>query len=165
LYEATVRVAPGNSADALLLTEACEPAPETSYDDQTGPVRLLASYYNAIDLGEYSRAWAYWENPPDSSFEEFAEGFAGTASVMLVVHPPTRSEGAAGSVYVAVPALLSATNTDGSQHNFVGCFVARRLNVGRPGVEQEWWLFDATLQCSQENGTDVTVLDGVCDAR
>jgi hypothetical protein len=165
LVKATVRATPGNSADALQLTEACESVPEISYDDQTNPVRLLASYYNAINLGEYTRAWAYWETPSNSSFEIFSEGFADTESVMLVVRPPTRSEGAAGSVYVAVPALLSATHTDGSQHNFVGCFIARRPNVGRPGVEQEWWLFDAIVQRSQENGTDVTVLDRVCDAR
>ena len=165
LYEATVRSATGNSADALLLTEACEPAPETSYDDQTGPVRLLASYYNAINLGEYTRAWEYWETPPDSSFEGFAEGFADTESVMLVVRPPTRSEGAAGSTYVAIPTLLSATHVDGSRHNYLGCFVTRRPNVGRPGVEQEWWLFDATVQRSSGNTTDVTALDQACDTR
>jgi hypothetical protein len=165
LYEATVRSAPGNSADALLLDEVCEPAPETSYDDQTGPVRLLASYYNAINLGEYTRAWGYWEVPPDPSFEEFADGFADTGSVTLAVRPPTRSEGAAGSTYVAILALLSATRTDGSQHNFVACFVARRPNVGRPGVEQEWWLFDATVQRSPGNTTDVTVLDRACGTR
>jgi hypothetical protein len=164
-YEATVRAAPGNSADALLLTEACEPAPETSYDDQSGPVRLLASYYNAINLGEYTRAWEYWEAPPDPSFEVFPDGFADTESVMLVVRPATLSEGAAGSTYVAIPTLLSATHTDGSRHNFVGCFVARRPNVGRPGVEQEWWLFDATVQRSPDNTTDVTVLDQACDTR
>jgi hypothetical protein len=165
LYEATVRSAPGNSADALLLTEACEPAPETSYDDQTRPVRLLTSYYNAINLGEYARAWGYWEVPPAPSFEDFAEGFAGTESVVLVVLPPTRFEGAAGSTYTSVPALLSATHTDGRQHNFVGCFVARRPNVGRPGVEQEWWLFDAEVQRSPGNTTDVAVLDQVCATR
>ena len=84
---------------------------------------------------------------------------------MLVVRPPTRSEGAAGSTYVAIPALLSATHTDGSWHNYLGCFVARRLNVGRPGVEQEWWLFDATVQRSSGNTTDVTVLDQACGTR
>jgi hypothetical protein len=163
LYEATVRSTPGGSVDALLLAQACESVPETGYDDRTSALRLLASYYDAINLGEYARAWSYWETPPDPSFEEFAEGFSDTESVMLVVRPPTRSEGAAGSTYVAIPALLSAAHTDGSQHNFVGCFVARRSNIGRPGVEQEWSLFEATVQRSPDNETDVTVLDRVCD--
>jgi hypothetical protein len=165
LYEATVDSVPEDSVEALLLAEVCEPTPETSYDDQTSPVRLLASYYNAIHLGEYARAWGYWETPPDASFEEFAEGFADTECVMLVVRPPTRSEGAAGSTYVAIPALLSAVHTDGSRHNSAGCFVARRPNVGRPGVDQEWSLFDATVQQSPGNTSGVTVLDRVCDTR
>ena len=116
-------------------------------------------------LGQYARAWEYWEAPPDASFEEFAEGFVGTESVMLVVRPPTRSEGTAGSAYVAIPALLSATRTDGSRHNFVGCFVARRPNAGGPGVAQEWSLLDATVRRTPGNITDVTVLDQICATR
>jgi hypothetical protein len=69
---------------------------------------------------------ACWENPPNPLCENFRQGFADTESVLLVVRPPTRLEGAAGSTYAAVPVLLSAAHTDGSHHNFVGCFVARR---------------------------------------
>jgi hypothetical protein len=165
LYDATVHSAPGNSGDAMLLSQTCEPVPETGYDDRTGPVRLLASYYNAVNIGEYSRAWEYWETPPDSSFEEFAAGFADTESVMLVLRPSTHSEGAAGSVYVSIPALLIATRTDGSRHNFVGCFVARRPKVDGPGDEQEWSLFDATVRRTPGNTTAVTVLEQVCATR
>jgi hypothetical protein len=164
-YEATVRPTPGNSADAFLLAEVCESAPEGSYDDRTGPVRLLASYYNAINQREYARAWGCWETAPAPSFEEFARGFADTESVMLVVRPPTRLEGAAGSVYTAIPALVTATHRDDSRHNFVGCFVARRPNVGPAGVEREWSLFDATVQRAPGDTTDVKVLDQVCAAR
>jgi hypothetical protein len=149
----------------MLLVRACEPTFEIQYDDHTGPVRLLASYYNAINIGEYSRAWEYWETPPDPSFAEFAAGFADTESVMLVVRPPTRSEGAAGSVYFAIPALMNATHRDGSRHSFVGCFVARRPNVNNAGVEQKWLLFDATVRRTPGNTTDVTVLEEVCATR
>jgi hypothetical protein len=128
-------------------------------------VRLLASYYNAINVGEYARAWEYWETPPDPSFEEFATGFAETESVMLVVRPPTSFEGAAGSLYASVPALLSAAHKDGSRHNFAGCFVARRCNVDGLGTEQEWSLFDAAVQRTPGNATDVTVLEHVCSTR
>lgn len=31
------------------------------YEDRSGPTSLLASYTNAINRGEYSRAWGYWE--------------------------------------------------------------------------------------------------------
>lgn len=149
----------------LLLREVCEPAPVNRYDDRTSPVRLLASYYNAINRGEYTRAWEYWEAPPDPSFDEFAAGWAETESVMLVVRPPARAEGAAGSTYVAVPALLSAVQAGGGRRNFMGCFVARRPNVGGPGVERQWSLFEATVQRSPGNATDVTLLDQACDGR
>jgi hypothetical protein len=165
LYEASVHLAPENSTDVMLLAQVCDPVPESPYSDRSGPVPLLASYYNAINLGEYSRAWGYWETPPEPSFEEFAEGFADTESVMLVVQPPTRFEGAAGSTYVGIPALLCASHTDGSQHNFVGCFFARRPNVGGPSIEQEWSLSDATVQPSPGNTTDVRVLDLACTTR
>jgi hypothetical protein len=162
LYEATVRPAPGNSADALLLAGVCDPVPMSAYHDRSGPVRLLASYYNAIDLGEYVRAWEYWETPPAPDFEGFAQGFAETKSVMLIVRPPIRLEGAAGSVYSAIPALVSTAHRDGNRHAFVGCFVARRPNVGPVDTEWEWSLFDATVQRAPGNSTDAMMLDQVC---
>jgi hypothetical protein len=165
LHEATVRPAPGHSADALLLVGVCDAVPMSDYDDRSGPVRLLASYYNAVNLGGYPRAWEYWEAPPAPAFEEFAQGFTETESVMLVVRPPTRLEGAAGSVYTAIPALVSATHRDDSRHTFLGCFVARRPNVGPPDVEQEWSLFDATVQRVPGNTTDVMMLDHICAAQ
>lgn len=165
LFDATVHPAPDNSAAATLLTEACGATLETEYDDRSGAVRLLASYYNAINQGDYRRAWAYWETPPHPSFDEFAAGFADTEFVLVVVQPPTWFEGAVGSVYTSIPALLSATHADGSRHNFQGCFVARRPNVGEPGGEQEWSLFDATIRPSPANTTDVTVIEQVCAVR
>lgn len=139
------------------------PSVEPPYDDRSSPVRLLASYYNAINRREYSRAWAYWESPLNPSYEDFVQGFADTESVMLVVRPPTRSEGAAGSVYVTIPALLSATHTDDSRHNFVGCFVARRPNVPEANTQQ-WSLFDAMVHPSPGNSTDALLLMEACEA-
>lgn len=163
LFDATLNPTPGNSTDALQLTEACGATLETSYDDQTGAVPLLASYYNAINRGEYTRAWNYWETPPNPTYGDFVDGFADTVSVTLIVRPPVRFEGAAGSVYVSIPTLVSAEHTDGSRHNFVGCFVARRPNLGGPGVEQIWSLYDATLNPTPGNSTDATLLEGMCD--
>jgi hypothetical protein len=162
LHDASVRPTPGNSSDALQLASVCDTTPAVSYDDRSGPVRLLASYYNALDQREYARAWAYWDTEPAPTFEAFVQGFAETASLMLVVQPPTRLEGAAGSVYAAVPALVIATHRDASRHNFVGCFVARRSNVGPPDAEQDWSLFDAALQPAPSNTTDVMMLYQVC---
>ncbi len=137
-------------------------AQEPRYEDRTGATSLLASYYNAINRREYARAWGYWQDPPSSSYEHFVQGFADTASVVLAVRPPTWFEGAAGSVYVNIPALLSATHTDGTRHNFLGCFVARRPNLGGTGGNQVWSLFDATVHRTPGNRTEITLLEQAC---
>jgi hypothetical protein len=162
LFDATIGPAPGNASDALLLADACPATPQTAYDDQSGAVPVLASYVNAINLGDYERAWDYWETPPEESFGAFVEGFADTASVMLAVRPPTRFEGAAGSTYVAIPTLLSARHDDGSRHNFVACYVGRRPNLGGPGVERVWSLYDATVEPAPGNASDARLLDDAC---
>ena len=126
---------------------------EAYYEDRTGPVPLLASYYNAINRQDYPRAWDYWEHPPSPSYESFVQGFANTASVLLAVRPPTGFEGAAGSTYTSIPALLSATHWDGSRHNFAGCFVVRRPKASGVGPEQAWSLFNATVHRTPGNTT------------
>ena len=156
---------PSPTATSPAARPAFSPAPpnETPYCEvRSGPVRLLDSYYNAVNLREYSRAWGYWETPPSASFEEFAAGSAGTESVMLVVRSPTSFEEAAGSPCASVPTRLSAVHTDGSWHNFAGSFFARRPDVDEPGIEQEWSLFDAAVQRTPGSSTAVTVLEQVC---
>jgi len=166
LFDATVGPTPGNSDDANLLVGACaHPSPvpsEPTTDDRDGPVQLLASYFNAINLRDYARAWDYWENPPNPNFDDFQNGYADTDSVFLVVRPPVGYEGAAGSAYAQVPTLLLATHTDASRHNYLGCYVARSPNLGPDaGV---WSLFDASVQALPGAGASAHLLAGVCDA-
>jgi hypothetical protein len=116
------------------------PAPpaQEAYDRPISPVDLLASFYNAVNRQEYRRAYGYWESPP-SSYDDFARGYQDTASVRLIVEPPTRIEGAAGSLYARTPAVLLATNRDGSQHTFAGCYTART-----PSQAADWHIFPTT---------------------
>ncbi len=155
----TPTVAPASPAQLPTLVPVDPP-----YDDRGDPVRLLASYYNAINRREYERAWGYWENPPNPSYKDFVQGYAETASVLLVVRPPTRFEGAAGSVYVGVPTLLIATHFDGSQHNFVGCYVARRANPDIEGAptDRGWSLYRAMITATPGNTADATLLAQAC---
>lgn len=165
LYDATLSPTPGNRSDAILLSDACDypppGSPEPLYDERTDPVHLLASYFNAVNREEYPRAWAYWENPPNPSYEEFVAGYAETASVLLVVHPPVWIEGAAGSQYAAVPTLLVATHTDSTQHTFVGCYVARRPNLPAEG----WSLNRASVRAIPGDAADVNLLAEACAAQ
>jgi hypothetical protein len=163
LHSAAVSLAPGNSTDAALLAGACQDVPDLAYDDNGTAVSLLASYYDAVNRQDYQRAWDYWESPPNPSYQDFVQGYADTGSVLLVLRPPTSFEGAAGSVYTAIPVLLSATHLDSSEHNYVGCFVLRRPNVGDPSI-QEWSLYDASLSASPGSARDVTQLQQTCEA-
>src|SRR6266487_1955902 len=70
-------------------TAAAQPAPR--YENLQDPADLIASYYNAINRKEYQRAYGYWESPPDgASLAQFAQGYADTTAVMLVIHPPAQ---------------------------------------------------------------------------
>lgn len=167
LYDATVNPAPDDSSAAIMLVDACEQVPppgstEPEYDDQGSPVAILASYINAINRREYERAWEYWDSPPNPTFEDFQEGFAGTDEAFLVVSPPTIYEGAAGSVYTSVPAVLMATQSASGRQAFVGCYVLRRSNVD--DTPPEWHLYDATISELSTGSPGVDLLAGACPA-
>ncbi len=134
-----------NAALPPLLAQACAsfgaPAPASvSYNDRSRPADLLASFYNAINRHDYARAYGYWENPPNS-YDQFVAGYADTASVQLLIVPPTNFQGAAGSSFVGIPTVLIATHNDGSQQIFAGCYTARASNVQPDG----WHVFSANI--------------------
>jgi hypothetical protein len=167
LYNAVVSAAPGNSSQATLLADACAALiptqDEMPFEDRTTPVGLLASYFNAVNLKDYARAYGYWETPPNPSLEQFAQGYADTADVLLAVSPPTSIQGAAGSMYTTIPALLLATHVDGSQHTFVGCYVARRPNPAMVSPPDPGWsLYSANVQPVPGERTDASLLADAC---
>jgi hypothetical protein len=136
--------------DFALLDQACDPETNerTGLLMQSSPIDLLASYAEAITVGNYSLAYALWDNPPEPSLETFEQGFADTVSASVIVRDGIMVEGTAGSTYASIPALLVATHTDGGRSYFGGCYVARRSNVPI-GMETEpspdWWFFDAQV--------------------
>jgi heat shock protein HslJ len=116
------------------------------YENLSSPVALLASFYNAVNAKEYERAYRYWEIPP-GNLEDFARGYAETASVQLIVEPPTRIEGAAGSLYAEVPTVLVAHHRNGSERIFVGCYATRKSNLRPSDIPKEevWRIYKASL--------------------
>ena len=117
-----------------------------SYDHQDTPEHLIASYINAINRGEYQRAYDYWETNP-LSFDDFITGLENTSHILLTVRLPAYEEGAAGSQYAELVTLLLTTNTDGAQHVDKTCFVARRPNPGMTDTPDEptpWMIYNAT---------------------
>ncbi len=115
-------------------------------DDNSDPVATLAAYYSAINARDYRRAFRFWDSPP-SSYEQFARGFADTEQVRLLVEPSTRVEGAAGSVYADIPAIVVSTLRNGSERVFAGCYVMRRSNVQDRG----WQIYRAEVSQVSSN--------------
>src|SRR5262245_31349051 len=145
-----------------LLAQACAaygvPSPtQVSYADQNTPVDLLASFYNAINRQEYQRAYGYWENPP-SPYAQFVQGYADTASVQLIVQLPAFIGAGAGNLYAALPTVLVATQRNGSQQTFAGCYTAHKVNI-QPDV---WHLSRATIALAAANLAIPSALAQAC---
>jgi len=113
---------------------------ESPRDDRNDPVGTLAAYYSAINARDYRSAFSLWDSPP-SSYEQFARGFGDTDQVRLLVEPSTRVEGAAGSVYADISAIVVSTMRNGSERVLAGCYVMRRSNVQDRG----WQIYRADV--------------------
>lgn len=122
------------------------------FDAPTSPVYLVASYYNAIALGDYARAYDYWQTgmvPDDASRQEFAAGFADLQSVEAYARLPVRVDVAAGTARAEVPVVIQTTLTDGTAQIFAGCFLTVHFNAPMgdpPVVDPNWYLQSATMQ-------------------
>jgi hypothetical protein len=167
LQSATIQVAA--SFDLSMLDTSCE-ALETigGYDSQFSPVDVLTSYYDAINNGDYARAFSYWETPPTSTptLEQFTAGFANTQHVTLTLGLDILGQGAAGSSYTSLPVLAASTQTDGSIINYRGCFIVRRSNVpvgNATEPDPNWRLTSANLSVVQDVDDALNLLSNVCN--
>lgn len=121
-----------------------EPAPaEPTPQDAAAVVR---DYYAAIAAGRFEQAYALWADEGRASGrspQQFAAGFADTASVSAEVLEPGRVEGAAGSRYIEVPVAVTAVHHDGSRHEYVGAYTLRRAVVDGASDGQRAWRLSA----------------------
>ncbi|HEU4774136.1 MAG TPA: hypothetical protein VFS82_06405 [Lysobacter sp.] len=121
-------------------TPDATPAP-----DEPGPAEAVAvvrAYYEAINAGDFSRAYGLWSDggkASGQSSQQFADGFADTRAVSVEILPPGRIDSAAGSRHIEVPLALSATRADGSVHKYVGAYTLRRAVVDGATAEQRAW--------------------------
>ncbi len=116
-------------------TPSTEPTPEDA-------MAVIRDYYASINSGSYARAYSLWSDNGRSSGqspEQFAGGFAETASVAAEIMAPGQVDAAAGSRYIEVPVAISATRNDGSIRKYVGAYVLRRAVVDGASTEQRAW--------------------------
>src|SRR5206468_966685 len=108
-------------------SDAVAEPPATTSD----ALRVLQAYYQAIDAGNYPRAYTSWENngtASQQSYTVFVKGFASTDSVTLATGQ-AQNNAAAGSAYTEVPVVVLGQQRDGSRQSFCGNYRLRRANV------------------------------------
>lgn len=116
----------------------------TTRDEPTtsDAVDVVRAYYAAINAGRYSRAYGLWSGNGDASGQspqQFAAGFADTASVAIEFEPPGRVEPAAGSRFIDIPVSIAATHEDGNISRYLGIYTLRRAVVDGASTEQRAW--------------------------
>ena len=106
------------------------------------PSEVIRQYYEAVEAGDFVRAYALWGADGAASgqtLDQFATGFAETAQVDVEIGTPGRIEPAAGSRYVEVPVVIRAVTTDGEEQRFEGTYTLRRSVVDGASAEQRRW--------------------------
>ncbi len=120
------------------------------FDLRDQPLYLIASYYNAIALHDYARAYGYWNGQPPNgvTLQQFAQGFANLYSVSALARLPVFYSGAAGTIHAEIPVVVLTTLLGGQSQIFAGCFHLTRSNVpvgNATTPDPNWHLFSATL--------------------
>lgn len=102
-------------------------AEEAYLDNRSSAESLVRSFYNAVNLRQYARAYDYFANPPAMDFNTFQKGFEGTENVDVLIGDVV-GDGAAGSIFYSVPTAIRAKGTDGKYKFFAGCYTVRAVN-------------------------------------
>jgi hypothetical protein len=98
-------------------------------DDRSDPTAVIRSLYSAINRHEFARAWGYFgDTKPAKDFDSFAKGYDGTGQIDLETGG-VADEGAAGSIYYTIPVAIRATDKDGKEQVFAGCYTLRQVNA------------------------------------
>jgi hypothetical protein len=147
--DADASLSPDEAGDGDVLLPPDEAVPASSGDAQApaepapaDAVAVVQAYYAAIAARQYPRAYALWSGGGDASgqtAQQFAGGFADTASVSAEVGEPGRVDAAAGSRYIEIPVSITATRRDGSVHRYAGAYTLRRAVVDGATDEQRAW--------------------------
>lgn len=122
--------------------DATQPQAAPAEPTPADAAAVVDAYYAAIAAGQYPRAYALWSGRGQASgqtAQQFAAGFADTASVSVDVGAPGRIDAAAGSRYVEIPVTVTATRRDGSVHRYAGAYTLRRAVVDGATDEQRAW--------------------------
>ena len=137
---------PASGVGTASAQSAATPEAQASEQDAVQPLR---DYYAWINQKKYTEAFAVWEKREDGnaangqSFEAFESGFGDTASVSVAIGAPNEMEGAAGSNFIEIPVVISATSTDGQRQKFAGTYTLRSSNMAE---DKSWHIYAAKVK-------------------
>jgi len=103
-------------------------------DDRSTSEALIESFYNAINRGEFSRAFSYYSDGNQPDFGTWIGGYENTKAIKLVTGPAEGDPGA-GVLYWHQPVAIEAETYDGKKEVFGGCYeisMAAPLNQEAP---------------------------------
>ena len=154
--------------DVNLMRTSCNPPAlgDLTFDLRDSPFSLLRSYFNAVHLKDYARAYNYWSTPPlGLTYNQFVQGYANTTDIFVAVLLPIQFEGAAGSTFATMSTILIGTEKDKAPQRFYGCYVARSSNIGSgPTPPPPFWNFNsASIRVAPLDATDVELLTTPCE--
>ena len=112
----------------------------TDTTDLGQAIEVVSRYYRSIDTGNLRAAYDLWADSPERlSFEEFARENESIDEIRVRTGAPGGIEGAAGSRYVEIPAVLGIVRRDGTRRKESVTHTLRKSVVdGADSVQRSW---------------------------
>ncbi len=147
----------GPASSPAAADDVTSPRTASSADSAVGALR---EYYTAINAGAYQDAYRLWASGGQASgqsLQQFSEGFAETESSTVIPGSPGRIEGAAGSRFIEIPAVVRGVLRTGEQQCFEGSYTLVRSVVdGATPDQRNWRIYSAALDPCRDSPGAVT---------
>jgi hypothetical protein len=108
------------------------PRERQSVDDRSAGEAVIRSYYNAVNRKDYTRANVGRAAPRSFQPSRNSTRVTRTPSRSRLLTKPGTIGAGAGQTYYSVPAVITASNSDGTTTIFAGCYT---LHLGSPNAQ------------------------------
>jgi len=124
----------GSPAGDPALENLSDISADNYIDNRSGAIEVVKSLVNSINRHEFVRAYSYYEAPSifPGSFSFYESGMASTDVITSVVFGDVISDAGAGQFYYQVPVAEYITETDASEHLYIGCY---NLHLANPSFQ------------------------------
>ena len=92
------------------------------YDDVSSPEHVMLSFENALNTGDFERAWNYWKPQPKTDFEKWKKGYADT-KYTDIYYKYKDSDAGAGNRRVTYTVKMFVKDNKGKEHLYEGYYI------------------------------------------